>query len=512
MATETEGFARLLRRLKERSGRSYGVLAGQLHMSVSTLHRYCNGDAVPVDFGPAERLARLCGANREEMVELHRQWIVADDGRRRGRSASAAAAATAETAATAATATHSAPPRGAGSDTAAGAPARSGTSAPAAPEPNSPESEGLSDRPDHACDPAPVTAIAPGAPRSAAATTPNTSPPTTTAPTAPTTPTAPCTEGDTKAAAVSPTRSRLRFALAALALVSLAVPAALAFEGGTGADSGRDSRAAAGPPSAGGDPAATAKKAPAPGPSTSKHSPAHGDKREHGPTTSARPEASDASHPSTGDDEDAKGNGSAPHVGVSSYNWDEPCSVSYLLQQDPEHVPPPPAPQDSRGWARAMGGIDGGSLPLQLTATGTSDEAVVLTSLHVRVVSTHAALPWAAYSMADGCGGGITPRRFDIDLDSERPTAKPAAGQDGDIKVPAKDFPFKVSAHDPQVLNLDVHTEGHDISWYLEVGWSSGGRQGTLRVDDGGKPFRTSAIEGHDQLTYWTGERKWVPK
>lgn len=231
VATETEGFARLLRRLKERSGRSYGVLAGQLHMSVSTLHRYCNGDAVPVDFGPAERLARLCGANREEMVELHRLWIVADDGRRRGRSASAAAAATAETAATA---THSAPPRGAGSDTAAGAPARSGTSAPAAPEPNSPESEGPSDRPDHACDPAPVTpdtAIAPGAPRSAAATTPNTSPPTTTAPTAPT---APCTEGDTKAAAVSPTRSRLRFALAALALVSLAVPAALAFEGERG--------------------------------------------------------------------------------------------------------------------------------------------------------------------------------------------------------------------------------------------------------------------------------------
>ncbi|WUB14721.1 helix-turn-helix domain-containing protein [Streptomyces platensis] len=29
--------------MKERSGRSYGVLAGQSHMSVSTLHRYCNG-------------------------------------------------------------------------------------------------------------------------------------------------------------------------------------------------------------------------------------------------------------------------------------------------------------------------------------------------------------------------------------------------------------------------------------------------------------------------------------
>ncbi|MBW5422071.1 helix-turn-helix domain-containing protein, partial [Streptomyces sp. BG9H] len=41
-------LAELLRGLKERSGLSYGVLAKRLHMSTSTLHRYCNGDAVPV--------------------------------------------------------------------------------------------------------------------------------------------------------------------------------------------------------------------------------------------------------------------------------------------------------------------------------------------------------------------------------------------------------------------------------------------------------------------------------
>ena len=60
--TESEQFAALLRELKDRSGRSYGVLAGKLHMSTSTLHRYCNGDAVPNEYAPVERLARLCGA------------------------------------------------------------------------------------------------------------------------------------------------------------------------------------------------------------------------------------------------------------------------------------------------------------------------------------------------------------------------------------------------------------------------------------------------------------------
>ncbi|WP_336246839.1 helix-turn-helix domain-containing protein [Streptomyces cupreus] len=81
--TSGEGFAALLRELKDRSGLSYGVLAKRLHMSTSTLHRYCNGDAVPTDYAPVERLARLCKASPEELVELHRRWVLADAGRGR---------------------------------------------------------------------------------------------------------------------------------------------------------------------------------------------------------------------------------------------------------------------------------------------------------------------------------------------------------------------------------------------------------------------------------------------
>ncbi|MFE7809351.1 helix-turn-helix domain-containing protein, partial [Streptomyces sp. NPDC057430] len=83
MATGTDGFAELVRGLKERSGLSYGALAKKLRVSTSTLHRYCNGDAVPTEFAPVERLGRLCGATREELIALHRSWIVADDARRR---------------------------------------------------------------------------------------------------------------------------------------------------------------------------------------------------------------------------------------------------------------------------------------------------------------------------------------------------------------------------------------------------------------------------------------------
>jgi transcriptional regulator with XRE-family HTH domain len=87
----TEAFAQLLRELKDRSGLSYGTLAKRLHMSTSTLHRYCNGTAVPVDYAPVERLARVCRAAPQELVELHRRWILADA--ERGRRPDQAAAA-----------------------------------------------------------------------------------------------------------------------------------------------------------------------------------------------------------------------------------------------------------------------------------------------------------------------------------------------------------------------------------------------------------------------------------
>ncbi|NUS10354.1 MAG: helix-turn-helix domain-containing protein, partial [Streptomyces sp.] len=100
MTTHAEDFAARLRELKERSGRSYGQLAARLHLSTSTLHRYCNGAAVPTAYAPVERLARLCGATPEELIALHRLWLLADATRREpGRAAPEQASASDEPAA-----------------------------------------------------------------------------------------------------------------------------------------------------------------------------------------------------------------------------------------------------------------------------------------------------------------------------------------------------------------------------------------------------------------------------
>lgn len=421
MATpEAEEFAALLRELKDRSGRSYGVLAGKLHVSTSTLHRYCNGDAVPTEYAPVERLARLCAATPDELVELHRRWILADGARKRARVEGAAPEAVAE----------------------------------AAPEAAVPEVA-----PD----------VAPGASVPAADVAPRGRGP-----------------------------KRLRIGLAAGAVVVLAVPAAIvAGRAVAGDEDGTRTGAVSG---AGAPPGTAAPRSTSPSASPSGS-----------PSASTSPSGSQSASPSRSRATTRPETAGVPlRVGVSSYNWDSPCGQYYLLDQAPAAVPPPPAPQDNRGWARALGGVDGGHMLLQLTATGKTADSVVLNAVHLRVVTRNAPLDWNAYSMGDGCGSGVTPQTFDIDLDAAHPLVKPVAGQQGDTVVPAKDFPYKVASNDPQVLNLDLHTEGHDVSWYLELDWSSGDRRGTVRIDDGGKPFRTSAIKGPTEYGYWPDKSSWV--
>ncbi|WP_159059284.1 helix-turn-helix domain-containing protein, partial [Streptomyces scabiei] len=84
---DVQRFAASLTRLKERTDRSYGQLARRLNMNTSTLHRYCAGGTVPLDFAPVERFAVLCGATGEERLELHRLWLSAMAARQRVRGA-----------------------------------------------------------------------------------------------------------------------------------------------------------------------------------------------------------------------------------------------------------------------------------------------------------------------------------------------------------------------------------------------------------------------------------------
>lgn len=182
----------------------------------------------------------------------------------------------------------------------------------------------------------------------------------------------------------------------------------------------------------------------------------------------------------------APGNsGPALTVSTTPYFWDVPCEQSFLVDRSPQNVLPPPTQPDVAGWVTALGAVAADRQMTVFTVQGTGPETVVLENLHVRVVDSKEALDWNQYAMGIGCGGEASTKSFDVALDLGNPLAMPIAGQ--------RAFPYTVSESDPELFYVNAHTSNHDVSWYLELEWSSGGRQGILRIDDHGKPFRTSA-------------------
>lgn len=473
MATpEAVEFAALLKDLKDRSGRSYGVLAGKLHVSTSTLHRYCNGDAVPNEFAPVERFARVCGASGDELVEVHRRWIVADAARRRppvGAEAGSGAGVVAPAASPAVAPTEA--PAGGGA--AAGGKASGGGDRAA-------DDEGFA--PD-------VTARDAGGGR-------------------------PPSAAGSRWSRLS---RRTRVLIAAAGVAALLVPTTVVAadlvgsgkeDGGSAADRVEDAGGDLGPV-----PEGSVSATPRPSASPSSAGPSASASASPSGSPSVKPSAGSGPGQPQGGGGSGSGTGlgAPPTVSISSYNWDEPCGQHYLVNRGPDELDPPPAPQDRRGWAESYGGVDAGNMLLQLTVQGTSREAVVLKGMHVRVLSRKAPLPWSAYLMGNGCGSGIAPQTFAAHLDAGHPTLRPVPGKQGDVVVPAVDFPYKVTSEDVEVFNLDMKAVGYDVTWYLELEWNSGGNEGVLRIDDHGKPFRTSGMKGRPEYVYGNEETGWEP-
>ncbi|WAU79013.1 helix-turn-helix transcriptional regulator [Streptomyces sp. Qhu-G9] len=446
-------FTELLGQLKERSGLSYGVLGKRLHTSASTLHRYVNGDAVPTDYAPVERFARVCRATPEELVELHRRWVLADARRGQKQAGSGGSGAGAVA--------------GYGSNSGSGGGSGAGSGF---------EGRAVSASDADADADADSTAVTP-----AASMVPLGSP-------------VPPASSDVPVA-----RRRRTVALAGAAVAAAVVSAALVVNlvpGGDDDGKGRKqsvgaAESADGRPEAGesadaksGSPSPSASRSASPTPSVSSSASRAGGA---GATRRGGPAAADGA--------------TAPTVAVNPYKWEGPCSQHYLVDRRAEQVPPPPSEPDARGWVNALGGVAAGQQMLAVTVQGTGKATVVLEDLHVRVVDKSKPLAWNDFAMGVGCGGGVETTSFGVNLDAGRPETSPKAGQ--------RDFPYKVSESDPEVFYIFADARTHNVSWFLELDWSSGTQTGSVRVDDRGKPFRTSGNVGRPAYDFPLGDSEW---
>lgn len=437
-----EEFARLLRELKDRSGLSYGALAKRLHMSTSTLHRYGQGGSVPSDYAPVERLARVCRATPQELVELHRRWVLADEERRlRADHAVAARPGTAgrgDAPAQPAAAEEPAQEAGsAGSAATADVPptADTGSARDAARSATSPGQGGEEETDE------PVVVHVPRGP-----------------------------------ASKRRSRTALTASAAAAAVLVTAVLVARPLWGGGGSED-RGLQVAGGVASSGttraGEPSTAAASSPAsPSPASASAS-----------GSASRSSSPAASGPAAGPTR-SSGHLPAPlTVGVRPYVYDDPCK-QFLVDKGPEDVGTAPEEEDAPQWVARYGAVATNEQRVALTVQGTGSDTVVLEALHVDVVGKGAPLAWNDYAMT-GCGGNVETKSFDVDLDSGRPVVTLRNGQ--------RAFPYKVSESDPEVFYVTARTAAHDVRWRLSLDWSSGGRHGTVVVDDDGTAFRTSA-------------------
>ncbi|MBT2442198.1 XRE family transcriptional regulator, partial [Streptomyces sp. ISL-36] len=198
---------------------------------------------------------------------------------------------------------------------------------------------------------------------------------------------------------------------------------------------------------------------------------------------------------------------------ADSHVWKNDCGHVYVAEAGPRQVAPPPPAQDAGSWARTHGAVHGGETLVRISLQGRSPTtAVVVEALHVRVTGRAERLPWHAYRMDNGCGGALSPRRFDVDLDRPRPVARSVAGYDGlaGRPIPAVSLPYTVTSSAPEELLVTARTAGCDCRWHLELKWSSEGRSGTVRITDDGRPFRTSGVTGRPVWEYDTLGRRWV--
>ncbi|RLL69853.1 helix-turn-helix transcriptional regulator [Streptomyces sp. Z26] len=458
-------FARRLGELKERSGLSYGQLAKRLHLSTSTLHRYVNGTAVPVEFAAVERLARACGAKPDEVVELHRLWILADATRGRtvagGRDADVA------------------------EDD-----AEDGAGAPAAPEPVTP----LPAKPEPVTTEVTTTESVGRKPHTSAAASTDAEADAVGTVVGPVAAPAP-------AVPVRPSRRRLASLAtgAAAAVCAVAVVVGATMWGG-GDD---DGRSGAGPEATAG--AGGGDRADPSGDRDRKEAKAAQGDGAGRPDDTARDGDAD---PDPGTGEDAPGADDPPSDGgtpvtarVRPYAYENPCAQHFLVDRSPSELPQPPDESEAPSWVRAFGAVPAGEQLVEVTLQGTGRQTVVLERARVRVVGTRAPLAWNEYATGIGCGGGVSTSSFTVDLDAGQPLVTPKNGQ--------RDFPYKVSESDPEVFLIKAGVAAKDVTWYLELEWSSGGRHGVLRVDDQGKPFRTSGASGRPEYRWPLGADGW---
>ncbi|WP_420076897.1 hypothetical protein ACOAKG_27080 [Streptomyces sp. JL3001] len=132
---------------------------------------------------------------------------------------------------------------------------------------------------------------------------------------------------------------------------------------------------------------------------------------------------------------------------------------------------------------------------IEVTVQGKENKAVVLTGLEV-VVESKEALTGTTMYFPMQCGAGVPLRSFSVNLDSHKP--KLTLMQPLDPEQKPVNFPYRVSADEPEVLQLVSDSKGY-VEWKAKLLWVTDGKKGFTEIADDGKPFVTFPGGGNSE-------------
>jgi len=157
-------------------------------------------------------------------------------------------------------------------------------------------------------------------------------------------------------------------------------------------------------------------------------------------------------------------------------------------------------------WSPVSDGIRATPGLVLLTVQGVNTTQVVLNDIRVRTVQKRD--PVAGLELSKECGGEGAYRSLVANLDRDPPSVN---GEEAGYSTPPEGepewsikpvrFPYEVSATDAETFAIYAVTEDYDVDWVVEVDWVSAGESGTVVVDNGGKPFRTTSVRNAKQCT-----------
>jgi hypothetical protein len=121
--------------------------------------------------------------------------------------------------------------------------------------------------------------------------------------------------------------------------------------------------------------------------------------------------------------------------------------------------------------------------------------------------------PGAGAVFSNPCGDAVRGHSLTVNLD-RTPPAIVASTRDpkGVAGVPDSRpirFPWTVSVTDPLLLYIIARTKQCDCTWRATVPWRSGGKSGTLTIDNEGRGY---TVVGTDRAPYFlNGGEGWQP-